>query len=231
MPLTIDTKNRRYDLVKHVEIKIGEDKVSLNFSKAISTGQARNLALHYVNIFTGHESTFVANEEKKKDPVTVEQPAKDDEITPCVSSQVYRHKKRGSTYRVFAEGSLQVEDGVVLKDGDTLKVYIGEDGKVWIREVSEFNDGRFEKIEAGQVVASIPALYGEKRPFTNFVVSLGIPIKDTSEELRQLLTAARHWYDTATDEEKLAMLDAQKKAMAGGQFGPTDGMGTVVNKH
>jgi hypothetical protein len=218
-------------MVKNIEIKIGDDKAAMSFGRSVPMYEARQWALHYVNVFTGYESTFVANEEKKKEPAVVEPPVKNDEITPCVSSQVYRHKKRGSTYRVIAEGSLQVEDGVVLKDGDTLKVYIGEDGKVWIREVSEFNDGRFEKIEAGQVVASIPALYGDKRPFTNFVVGLGIPIQDTSEELRQLLTAARRWHDTATDEEKLAMLDAQKKAISGGQFGPTDGMGTVVNKH
>ena len=59
----------------------------------------------------------------------------------------YRHKKRGSVYDILAVGTLQVEPDIVLKDGDQMVVYIGkESSSTWVRETSEFHDGRFEKL-------------------------------------------------------------------------------------
>lgn len=61
----------------------------------------------------------------------------------------FKHKKRGSTYLKQAVGILQMEPDVVLKDGDELVVYIGENdgGKYWLRTPDEFHDGRFEYIK------------------------------------------------------------------------------------
>lgn len=40
-----------------------------------------------------------------------------------------------------------------LKEGDRARLYIGvEDGKSWVREVGEFEDGRFERVEDGDQV-------------------------------------------------------------------------------
>lgn len=57
----------------------------------------------------------------------------------------HRHKKRGSTYRVIAEGRLQVDADL---DNEKVVVYRGEDGQVWVRPTYEFNDGRFETLPA-----------------------------------------------------------------------------------
>lgn len=57
----------------------------------------------------------------------------------------HRHKKRGSTYRVIAEGRLQVDADL---DNEKVVVYRGEDGQVWVRPTYEFNDGRFEALPA-----------------------------------------------------------------------------------
>lgn len=68
-----------------------------------------------------------------------------------------RHVKRGTEYDVLHRGvSLQValdrllpngrEWSKALIEGDRLVIYQGKDGKLWAREESEFDDGRFETI-------------------------------------------------------------------------------------
>lgn len=63
----------------------------------------------------------------------------------------HRHKKRGSTYQVIAEGRLQVDGDL---DNERVVIYRGEDGQHWVRPSYEFNDGRFE--------ALVPASEGEE---------------------------------------------------------------------
>lgn len=59
-----------------------------------------------------------------------------------------RHKKRGSTYAVVGLAELQIAHAPVM-EGSKLVIYrCEEDGKLWAREFGEFEDGRFEDIEA-----------------------------------------------------------------------------------
>ena len=54
-----------------------------------------------------------------------------------------RHKERGSFYDVvFEEASVQAKRPIM--EGDVVAVYVGDDGRPWVRLVSEFNDGRFD---------------------------------------------------------------------------------------
>lgn len=52
-----------------------------------------------------------------------------------------RHVKRGSAYIVLGEAQIQTD--TPLKDYDSVVVYQSYDGKLWVRPVSEFTDGRF----------------------------------------------------------------------------------------
>ncbi len=57
----------------------------------------------------------------------------------------YRHKKRGTTYRVLSSARLQVADPTL--DMTSVVVYQDEEsGLVWVRPEGEFFDGRFEAI-------------------------------------------------------------------------------------
>lgn len=58
---------------------------------------------------------------------------------------LWRHKKRGSCYRVLGGAIAAVS--TEIKDGDTVVVYVDEhDGSLFVRKHSEFHDGRFERI-------------------------------------------------------------------------------------
>ena len=57
------------------------------------------------------------------------------------------HLKRGSDYDVLGLRYLQSSAGpLTLVEGDTLTVYIASDGKICLRQPSEFEDGRFVDI-------------------------------------------------------------------------------------
>jgi hypothetical protein len=63
----------------------------------------------------------------------------------------YRHVKRGSVYTLpfgRAEAGVQCQEPV--RDGDTLLIYIGDDGMIWARPTDEFFDGRFERLPEGE---------------------------------------------------------------------------------
>ena len=53
-----------------------------------------------------------------------------------------RHLRRGSVYGVVAERA-SVQSDTPIHEGDELVVYVGSEGRMWIRPPSEFDDGRF----------------------------------------------------------------------------------------
>lgn len=54
----------------------------------------------------------------------------------------FRHKKRGTEYVLIGVGHAQGE----LHDDDSVVLYRGDDGGLWVRHQVEFCDGRFEEI-------------------------------------------------------------------------------------
>lgn len=60
----------------------------------------------------------------------------------------HRHLKRGSTYRVIGTAMLQASTGPV-GEAAALVIYKDEKGRLWARAETEFDDGRFEPIAAG----------------------------------------------------------------------------------
>lgn len=65
--------------------------------------------------------------------------------TGCTERR-YRHLKRGSTYTVVDDGELQTSRPLV--EGDIIRAYRSEDGRLWLRPADEFLDGRFEEIDS-----------------------------------------------------------------------------------
>lgn len=58
----------------------------------------------------------------------------------------WRHVKRGTVYTEIGRAELQVAK-IAPDEGCTLVIYRGDDGKLWAREDSEFEDGRFEEVQ------------------------------------------------------------------------------------
>ena len=61
-------------------------------------------------------------------------------------TRLYRHNKRGTTYTLIGEAQVQATNDAPLKDFETVVVYRGEDGNLWVRRKAEFHDGRFEQL-------------------------------------------------------------------------------------
>lgn len=53
-----------------------------------------------------------------------------------------RHVRRGTSYDVVGGAIAQASTGPI-QDGAEVVVYRGEDGRMWVRERREFEDGRF----------------------------------------------------------------------------------------
>jgi hypothetical protein len=58
----------------------------------------------------------------------------------------FRHRARGSEYEIVGHATLQASTGPI-SEGATIVIYRGEDGASWSRELGEFMDGRFQRIE------------------------------------------------------------------------------------
>lgn len=62
--------------------------------------------------------------------------------------EVYRHMKRGSQYYIAGVATAAIANNEVIKDGDEVAVYRDLNTfKLYVRKASQFEDGRFEKVE------------------------------------------------------------------------------------
>lgn len=66
-------------------------------------------------------------------------------LGPVEGVHRYQHVKRGTFYTGLFAAELQTE--TPLGDGAMLHIYRGDDGQIWARSMSEFNDGRFKLVE------------------------------------------------------------------------------------
>jgi predicted transcriptional regulator len=89
------------------------------------------------------------------DPWEILRQALSTTATPASDGERWRHLKRGTEYRVIARGELQASSDALV-DGSSMVIYQGDDGRVWVREEGEFEDGRFERLP--------PQPEGVKRP-------------------------------------------------------------------
>jgi hypothetical protein len=60
----------------------------------------------------------------------------------------WRHLKRGTVYEEIGRGELQMSADLV--DGSAMVIYRGDDGRLWVREEGEFEDGRFAALPVGE---------------------------------------------------------------------------------
>jgi hypothetical protein len=66
------------------------------------------------------------------------------ELSKRDAGMKFKHRKRGTSYTVLGRAVLQTNQPV--SDEQEVVVYAGADGRLWVRPVSEFYDGRFEKL-------------------------------------------------------------------------------------
>ena len=58
---------------------------------------------------------------------------------------LWRHRFRGTEYKIIGEAQVQAPEGAPLTDYEVVVVYQGGDGNLWVRRHSEFKE-RFEPI-------------------------------------------------------------------------------------
>lgn len=57
----------------------------------------------------------------------------------------YRHHKHPDrTYTIVGDGKVQAREP--LTDMESVVIYRGEDGDLWVRRTTEFHDGRFTPV-------------------------------------------------------------------------------------
>jgi hypothetical protein len=67
----------------------------------------------------------------------------------------WRHRTRGTTYTEVGRASLQKSSRFELHDNDEMVVYRSDDdGSLWCRLSTEFEDGRFEPLSGDPPEAS-----------------------------------------------------------------------------
>ncbi|WP_341893796.1 hypothetical protein [Ferrovibrio terrae] len=66
----------------------------------------------------------------------------------------YRHKKRGTLYRVITDQATLQAVGTI-PDETQMVVYRGQDGMMWTRPYVEFHDGRFERAAAPRTTGEV----------------------------------------------------------------------------
>jgi hypothetical protein len=59
----------------------------------------------------------------------------------------WRHRKRGSDYNVLTETAQAQCSTGPINDDDQCTVYQGDDGSWWVRKTTEFQDGRFIRVD------------------------------------------------------------------------------------
>lgn len=69
------------------------------------------------------------------------------------SSGLVRHRKSGKLFAELHRGALRV-------DGTPMVVYRGEDGRIWVRPAAQFDDGRYEPVNAPKVQPADRSLAG-----------------------------------------------------------------------
>lgn len=60
-----------------------------------------------------------------------------------VETTKWRHKTRGTIYVEIGRGTMQ---DISDLDNEPVVIYRGDDGRLWVRTVDEFEDGRFERV-------------------------------------------------------------------------------------
>lgn len=61
--------------------------------------------------------------------------------------RVWRHKKRGTEYTEIGRGIFQIAAETSIADEEPVVIYRGDDNRLWVRPVAEFEDGRFEELQ------------------------------------------------------------------------------------
>ncbi|MCA0404903.1 MAG: hypothetical protein LCH39_01960 [Proteobacteria bacterium] len=70
-------------------------------------------------------------------------------------NKTYRHKKTGGSYVELMRGTIEA-------DLSPCVIYCAlKDGSIWVRPVQEFDDGRFEPIEAQPAKPAAPQISGD----------------------------------------------------------------------
>ena len=70
------------------------------------------------------------------------------EIVGSIIGKAFKHKKRGSIYKVLGYALVQADKPIT--EEDTLVIYAGADDVLWARSESEFKDGRFEEVKSDE---------------------------------------------------------------------------------